>query len=55
MIFLPRSPKVDAAAGERVRLSGLVRGRSAVALTLLAIATVSGFLPVFGPTPGFLS
>lgn len=48
IMFLPRSPKVDAAARERTPRSGLVRGRSAIALTLLATANVAGFLLVFG-------
>lgn len=48
ILFLPRSPKLDKAASEGARLSGLFRGRSAVALAMLAIANVAGFLLVFG-------
>jgi AAHS family benzoate transporter-like MFS transporter len=46
--FLPESIVVERAVAGSARLKGLLRGRSAAAPPLFAIANVAGFLLVFG-------
>lgn len=48
LLLLPESPGFVAGGARQVRSTGLLRGRPAVALALLAVANVAGFLLVFG-------
>ncbi|QJY44500.1 MFS transporter [Pseudonocardia broussonetiae] len=48
LLLLPESPGFVAGGPRQVRSTGLLRGRPAVALALLAVANVAGFLLVFG-------
>lgn len=48
LLYLPESPRFQQQGPARSSTQGLLRGRSAVALALLAVANVAGFLLVFG-------